>query len=589
MGTVSNEDGPDPQTTPGNPAAGNVARDHGPYQPFAHLTTEYSALYRRIMGVFVRAKQEFTVHLRPEDVQLGLPPEGRPTLEALATALERLSKWGNLRADPDTSRVTALEDFYRSRHIYQLTRSGEAAEEALAAYDEALGRRGELQAVALADITTQLRALIAINERSDPDPAMAHLALLALVDRFSGLAENARAFMNSLQRTVDLHEAEVEVFLAYKQRLIEYLERFIEDLVTRGAEIAGLLDELGAPPAGPIRSLLRLAAEREAADAAPDAAAEALATAERRWHGRWDGLRAWFLSVPGRSSQAKLLRSAARQAVPQLLSVVQALNERRAGRSDRSADFRELARWFAEAPDDDARHRLWRSAFGLHSARHLTVDQESLTEREAGPVPATASWYDAPGVRISPQLRRTGSYERRGRARAVEDRAEAKSYLADLARKQAEQTAAARARLLTRGEVRLSDLGELDPAAFRLFLLLLGDALSAWRPEGDSVTAMTNDGTMEIRLTRLPGAGTALVHSSDGVFRGPEHLVEIIDLQAGGPRPAYGPTPAAVSALTVVPAPAKDGTTAEDMTAEDGPTPTDLTGTGPQPAARSNA
>lgn len=518
--------------SPLSPPVSGAGSEQGAYQPFAHLTTELSSLYRQVMGAFIRAKQEFTVHLRPEDVHLGLPAEERPSLEAVAAALERLARWGNLRADPDTSRVTALEDFYRSRHIYQLTRAGEAAEEALAAYDEALGRRGELQAVALADIAVQLRALLAMAERSERDPAVVHLSLLALVDRFSGLTENARAFMSSLQRTVDLHEAEVAVFLAYKQRLIDYLERFIEDLVTRGAEIAGLLEELGRPPDGRIGPLLRLAAEREASDAAPDAAAEALAAAGRRWQGRWEGLRAWFVSVPGRSSQAKLLRAAARQAIPQLLSVVRALNERRAGRSDRSADFRELARWFAEAPEDEARHRLWRSAFGLYSARHLTIDQLSLAEEEAAPVPASASWYDAPGVQISPQLRRTGSYERRGRARAVQDRSEAKTYLAGLARKQAEQTAAARARLATSGPVRLSDLDELDREAFRLFLLLLGDALAKWRPGTESVSATTNDGAMEIRLTGLPGGGTAEIRTLDGVLRGPEHLVEIVDVMA---------------------------------------------------------
>ncbi len=502
----------------------------GHYQPFAHLTTDHRVLYRQVMGVFVRAKHEFTVHLRPEDVLVGLPAEGRPALEAVTAALERLAGWGNLRADPDTGRVTALEDFYRARHIYQLTRAGEATEEALSAYDEALGRRGELQAVALADITVQLNVLTALAGRADPDPARVHLALRDLVERFSGLAENARAFMSSLQRTVDLHEAEVEVFLAYKQRLIEYLERFIEDLVTRGAEIAALLTGLGTGREEPIGPLLRLAAEREAADAAPDQAAAAADAAESRWLGRWQGLRGWFLSTPGHGSQAKLLRSAARQAIPQLLAVIRVLNERRAGRSDRSADFRELARWFAEAPGDDERHRLWRSAFGLYSARHLTIDREALAEREERPVPASASWYEAPGVRISPQLRRTGSYERRGRARAVRDRGEAKAYLAELARKQGEQTAAARARLATGGEVRLSDLDVLDPAAFRLFLQLLGDALSAWRPDTRTVTATTNDGTMAIRLTRLPGEEPAEIRTLDGVLRGPQHVVEITDL-----------------------------------------------------------
>jgi hypothetical protein len=80
--------------------------------------------------------------------------------------------------------------------------------------------------------------------------------------------------------------------------------------------------------------------------------------------------------------------------------------------------------------------------------------------------------------------------------------------------------------------VRLSDLDELDRDSFRLFLRLLGDALSAWHPGSRTVTATTSDGTMEITLTRSPGGGTAEIHTLDGVFRGPEHLVEITDLAA---------------------------------------------------------
>src|SRR5690606_41957219 len=56
-------------------------------------------------------------------------------------------------------------------------------------------------------------------------------------------------------------------------------------------------------------------------------------------------------------------------------------------RSSDLADFRTLARWFAQAPDDAARHRLWRVAFGLHSSRHLTVDADTLAERTAVPEP----------------------------------------------------------------------------------------------------------------------------------------------------------------------------------------------------------
>ncbi len=516
------------------------------HAPFAHLTAPNVALYRAVMRVFLVAKERFAVHLRPDDVHAALPAGVRPAEpEAVVSALDSLTTWGNLRADPDTARVTAVEDFYRKRFIYQLTRAGEAAEEALAVYDEALGRRGALQAVALHDIVTQLTVLRQLAAAPEPDAAKVHLALDALASRFTALADNARAFMGSLQRTIDLHDVEEEAFLAYKDRLIQYLERFIQDLITLGGRISALIldlegegegqDKADTAAAGPgMVPLLRAAARREAADAAPEEAADAEDEAYRRWAERWAGLAAWFLSRNGHQAQARLLRGRALGAIPQLLAVVRALNERRAGRSDRSADFRTLARWFAQAPDDDARHRLWRTAFGLYPARHLTVDAGTLAARAATPVPAATSWADAEPLHISPQLRRTGSYERRGKPRRVTDRDAERRLLAETAARQTAETAAARRRLTTNGTVRLSGLGALDPIAFGLFLQLLGDALATWRPGMTSTTATSNDGSMEIRLTALDDGSRAEVRTPGGVFRGPDHTVEIIDLTAEG-------------------------------------------------------
>ncbi|GCB45399.1 hypothetical protein SNL152K_2689 [Streptomyces sp. NL15-2K] len=502
------------------------------YTPFAHLTAPNAPLYRQVMRAFLTAKERFAVHLRPEDVYAALDAGSRPAdVDAVVKALDSLVGWGNLRADPDHARVTAVEDFYRRRFIYQLTRAGEAAEAALGTYDEVLGRRGELQAVALHDIVTQLRALLVIASEDEPDPAKASIALSVLTTRFTDLADNARAFMGSLQRTIDLHDIEVEAFLAYKDRLIQYLERFIQDLITLGGRIALLIGEL--EERGRVGPLLRLAAAREAADAAPEDAEHAEAAAYEKWAGRWSGLAQWFVSGEGRESQARLLRGRALGSIPQLLAVVRQLNERRAGRSDRSADFRTLARWFAQAPDDAARHRLWRVAFGLHSSRHLTVDADTLAERAASPEPASTPWSEARPLRISPQLRRTGSYERRGKPRKVADRGEAKRRLAEIAARQTGEARQARERLVTGGPVRLSRLGELDPLAFQLLLRLLGDALATWRPGMTTTVATSSDGSMEIRLTALDDGSTAEVHTPDGVFSGPDHLVDIIDLTVG--------------------------------------------------------
>src|SRR4029078_8710679 len=170
-------------------------------QPFTHLGVPHAGHYRRLLRVFARAKERFIVHLRPEDVAAELRVDAD---DQLTEALEQLVKWGNLRADVDTSRVTTVEDFHRKRSLYQLTAEGHAAEQAISFYEAAIGRRGQLQSVALADIAGQLQALLALARESDPDPAKVHLLLLSVAERFSSLADNAQAFMSALRRAVGL-------------------------------------------------------------------------------------------------------------------------------------------------------------------------------------------------------------------------------------------------------------------------------------------------------------------------------------------------------------------------------------------------
>jgi uncharacterized protein (TIGR02677 family) len=518
-------------------APGMVQPDPDRFKPFAYLASQNAGLYRRVMLAFMAAKRRFVVHLRSEDVlaELGHEPPAAP--KAVADALAQLVEWGNLRADPDTSRVTSVEDFHRARFLYQLSHAGEAAERSLAVFDEQLGRRGALQAVALEDIATGLRALHELTLQAEPDVGRTGLLLRDLVRRCADLAENAQAFMGSLQRTIDLYELDAEAFRAYKDRLIEYLERFIKDLTGVGSEIAELLDSLD--PAG-IDRLLALVARRDAEDAAPGAGgfgtedfrAQALAAELASWNERWLGLQQWFISSPEHPSQAKLLRARARKAIPDLLAVVAMLNERRAGRSDRTADFRELAVWFAQAPDEAAMHRLWQATFGLHSSRHLTLDADTAQARVENPVSAATPWHDAPALMISPRLRRTGSYERRGKPNRVIERRGERRLLAERAAAEAEQTAAARARLVTEHPVRLSDLGHLHPAAFSLFLALLGEALSARRPGEREIRTTTGDGSLEILLAPVPGGPPVEIRTDAGVFRGPDHVLQITDLTA---------------------------------------------------------
>jgi len=510
---------------------------------FAHVDAPLSDVYRRVMRAFVDNKRRFVVHLRPEDVAEALRSDGGEPLpvEAVEKALGSLEEWGNVRADPDTSRVTTVEDFYRPRYLYQLSREGEAAERALEVYEREIGRRGELQTVALEDIRVRLRALRELAEHADPDPAVVHNLLLELAGRLDSLAANAGAFMGSLQRTIDLQDVDEEAFLAYKDRLITYLERFVSELVVKAYDIAATLR---AVQPDRVEAMLRLAAEREAADVAPETGGDPVAGEPggepvsaklAEWHRRWSGLWSWFVGDRVHPSQATLLRQRARQAIPDLLATISLLQERRSGRSDRSADFRQLARWFAQAPTDADAHRLWRAAFGLSTARHLTGASA------VGAASAATSWQDAPPVTIAPRLRATGHYQRRGMPTRIADRSADRARLAALVAAERAQTEAARVRLATGRPTRLGEIGRLDREEFALFLRLLGEALSAGPPGPDgTVQTITADGSVEVTLTPLPGAGTVELHTPDGVLYGLDHEIVIVDRTARAPAEAVG-------------------------------------------------
>lgn len=490
-------------------------------QLFSHVIAANSSYYRAILDVFATAKRQFRLHLRPDDVLAEAHwPDAAPTLEAVQHALGQLVEWGNLQAQPDTARVSTIEDFYRKRLLYRMSVGGEAVEAGLQAFSDTLARRAELQSVALDDIRARLISIRDLMSESPPDSAKVHGALRDLVHIFAGLSNNAESFMAGLARTIELQRAEVSAVMGFKTRLIDYLQRFIGDLVTRSSQIAELLLDLA--PAEP--SLLQIAAERDARNAAPDDAEtneEALSIRLDSWTERWEGLKLWFLSDGRERSQAELLRASALSAIPRLLQAISLLHERRAGRSDRAADFRRLALWFAEVPTDADAHRLWRAAFALSPARHLAlvVADEKIS--------ANTPWRSAPGITVLPKLREQGVLPTRGAPPRILDRSRERAALAARVAQEAAQTEAARTYLATNREIRLSHLGRLDAQAFRMFLTLLGEALASQTNPDEPVERQTGDGTLAIRLIPLEPTSHAELETELGRFCGRDHRILI--------------------------------------------------------------
>ncbi|MBZ8139705.1 TIGR02677 family protein [Rubrivivax gelatinosus] len=490
---------------------------------FRHVNAEKAALYRRVLDVFTSARRQFRLQLRPDEVlQEGEWGGAPPPLDELNQALQALTEWGNLESQPDMVRSSTLADFYLAKYIYRLSQGGEAVEAGLEVFTRSLRHKAELQSVALEDIAMRLNALLVLAAADSPDVVKVHEALRDLVARFEGLAENARGFMAGIARGFELQRADASTVVKYKKQLIDYIDRFVSDLVRRSDAIAQSISDLTPS----IQNLLWAVAEREAQDAAPADAAEATDVRVRRWHAwqeRWKGLRGWFLPVNGEPPQSDLLRARARSAIPQLIGAISALNDRRSGRSDRSADFRTLAYWFAGCESDADAHRLARAAFGLNSARHYSLAPST----DGTPVPASTPWALGPSLKIHPRLRQYGEAAPRGPLAKVRDRSVERAELAVLFAEESRQVEAARKRLCTAEPTRLSALGELNEAEFGLFLSLLSDAISEQENPDATVERNTGDGLLRIRLQPLGRETYARIVTPGGVFSGRDHILTI--------------------------------------------------------------
>jgi uncharacterized protein (TIGR02677 family) len=503
-------------------------RNDAPLDVFRYVNAEKAAFYRPIMHCFVEAKLRFAIHMKPEEITEALRRRtlaGQASVEQteVETALTQLKEWGNLKAHADNAEVRTVTDFMRAHLLYQLSEEGEAAERALVFYREQIEQPGELQTVALDDIEALLAELADLLAQPELDVQKVHASCTALYARFDGLAARARQFMGGVQRAIDLQEGDVQAFLAYKERLIEYLERFIGELIVKSPRIASLIREV--EKIGMSHALEAMVA-RDVSDVL-DSQVVAEARIRSEWTLKWEGLQAWFFGTSGEPSQAERLRSRARSAIPDLLAVVADLNARRVRRSDRAEDFRTLAHWFAECDTEEQAHILWRSAFCLSPSRHLTIDADTLARRDENPVSPRTSWLDADPLLISPHLRAVGRVRSFGRQPAIVDDSDAKTLLGQTLAEEQRQFEVARRIIATGGLMHLSDFAELEHDALELFLDCLGAALAAQPAPTQPVETTSSDGSLRIRLEPIPDAAWVCLQTREGALYGRDCRIHI--------------------------------------------------------------
>ncbi|OXM60505.1 TIGR02677 family protein [Amycolatopsis vastitatis] len=508
-------------------------------QVVSYLVCADAAYYRLVLDVLLEEEGRLGLHLPTAEIERRVTDrlasrselDERPPVERL---LASLYEWGNVDRIQNRHRKGTYQEYLKKDFLYQLTPAGAQVHRALAAIDRELGAVGALQSSMLPEVLRALAELVRLLQPREAGTSRrdVYSTVQRIFNGFTQLSENAKLFVQGLNRALEPgSDIEDEVFLAYKDVVVLYLRTFVMALLRYASPITQAIED--AEAAGVVALFPGLAA----IEATPTLGMTMSEVAERdaaQLERQWRGLRGWFFGEHDRPPVAQTLQDRSAEAVNLIVATVRRRNNQRFRKVNRAADMMTLATWFAGTGDGAARAAIWRSAFGMYSARHFGSAHPPVSDLD---VRSKTSWWEGPAAPVEPRLRKQGPRSATGRPNGVRDPRVAKR---ELARRQAEEQAvtdAAVLRLTAMSPVRVSELPVLSEVELDVFLGCLNVVLSTRPDIAGTREGRTGDGRLRVVLRPASQeAGKprrAVVRTTHGALAMEDFELNVVDLHRG--------------------------------------------------------
>lgn len=413
--------------------------------------------------------------------------------------LSYLVEHGNLARSPRENEAHSVREYLQVRSRYQLTQIGELVHRQVEELLSTAERAREVSSEMLSGMLSGLTGLGTYDDAglasADPDRLASEIG--TVFAQFERLVESTRDFYTYLSQVLVRFDLDRAEFQAFKTALLNYLQRFVDDIARHMPQLADVLIRIEPQ----VKALCGRANEGQrllSLDGSAARRARGLDPAD------WDSLLAWFVGSGRRESDASGVRRLATDAMRALLVNLRRIASAAEREQSRYGDLLKLAGWF-DGTDDNTAHALWAAAFGLYSCRHLGM----AAETDDQPVPAATSWWQGPVADVPVTLRQYGNRTAKGRAGSRADYAAAKRA------RVAEREAAERERCETLAELarhpgRLGSVRLSDQARTALLDLYSRALAGHGRPLTQDAEAGASAGGVRITVRRTPGQSTVI-------------------------------------------------------------------------------
>jgi uncharacterized protein (TIGR02677 family) len=441
----------------------------------------------------------------------GTVERGESRIENVITRLKQLVEWGNLVQGRREVVAASIAEFQHGSVRYQVSKlavrvqrdvdellrvpegAREVSRELLPAIERGLSQLGKSLATAVQQDQRDTESTAATRARELLAEQVTTLFL-----QHAELAATVRDFYAYLGQVVTRHHLAAEEISGFRNLLVEYIQKVVEDVLRQTPAIA---EHLTGRFATARPELLRLLGST-------DDLGEDVERARGRSSADWQELTDWFVDRPGRPSQVTVLREATARAIGSLLASVKRATAGGGLLPGRRAELLKLAKWFDGGTVQQGAE-LYAAAFGMYSARHLLPAPEHDSDDERTP------WSEGPVCDVTVSVRSRSDRGARGRtSRIMDDPITEQSLLAEA--RQADELRAADVAELAAAAPKLEQV-TLSPGALGVLCELLTLAMAQRESTRDAGAAEDQVRGLTVRVEYAEGV-TTRVRSTGGTL-----------------------------------------------------------------------
>ncbi len=336
----------------------------------SYLSAQKAVQYRTIMRIFYREYEKMHFQLYKEDILellRRIPDFEDYDMEQLKLDLETLIKWKNLTPIQDPGRANTIEEYKNKQYRYVMSEYAVEIERLTIRLENIFVESGNLSTNLFVRLARSLEETEEVEGRSYKET---NEWWSNLQEDFKRLNRNYQDYLREFYSGKSDKLMKSLEFVLHKDRFIQYLNEFIQELQKHSRRIAKLLTQKGAQIEGRLLERV-IQSEMEIPHALSERQADMEEGIRENVWGKWYSLKSWFLDSAEHECECHKILIITNDIIANIIRNAALILQVQNWGVSRKDDYRKFLELFLEADSLEDAHRISAHVFGIQNIAHL--------------------------------------------------------------------------------------------------------------------------------------------------------------------------------------------------------------------------